>query len=83
MANLKYNSREFRKTNPKQIREQTVPIYKEVAYYDKNGQEIYKISSIDKNLKDILIKKNTYIKAENYFSQSQNLKKGRYMSLKS
>lgn len=76
LAKSKYNVLEFNKINPNFINTKTIPIYKEIAYYDISGQEIYKISSIDKSLKNISKKENTYIKAEDYYKKSLELKKG-------
>ncbi len=75
-AQLKDNVQEFHKVDIRPILQKTIPIYKEITYYDTHGQEIYKVSSIDSNLKDISNKKNTYCKAEEYFKESLKLKKG-------
>ena len=75
-AKLKDNAREFHKVDLKKTDKKFIPIYKEIAFYDTNGKEIYKVSSIDKTLKDISIKENTYCRAENYYQESLKLKKG-------
>ena len=74
-AKLKDNAREFHKVYLKKVNKKFIPIYKEIAFYDTNGKEIYKVSSIDKTLKDISIKKNTYCRAEDYYQESLKLKK--------
>ena len=75
-ASLKDNEKEFNFIDPVQFKKQSIPIYKEVVYFDLNGEEKFKVSSIDNSLKNISIKKNTYINSENYFSELANLKKG-------
>ncbi len=76
VADLKDNAQEFHKTNFKLPNQKTIPIYKEIAFYGTNGKEIYKVSSIDNDLKDISLKQNTYCKAENYYQESLKLKNG-------
>ncbi|MFY9090063.1 ATP-binding protein [Arcobacter aquimarinus] len=75
-AQLKDNEREFNFTDPLNFEKKSIPIYKEISYFDLDGKEIYKISSIDNNLKDISNKKNTYINSETYFDEIKNLKQG-------
>ena len=76
LALLKDNAREFHKVKSKHINKKTIPIYKEITYYDVTGKEIYKVSSINNSLKNISIKQNTYCKAENYYKKSLKLNKG-------
>ncbi len=75
-SDLKDNSREFHKINPKMLSKKMIPIYKEVAYYNLEGKEIYKVSSIQSKLKNISIKTNTYINSETYYEKAKKLKKG-------
>jgi len=75
-AKLKDNAKAFHKITPKKLNKKLIPIYKEISYYDINGNELYKVSSIDNKLKNISDKKNTYNKAENYYEQSLKLKNG-------
>jgi signal transduction histidine kinase len=75
-ANLKDNQKEFHHNPKKVFDKKYIPLYKEVTYFDLNGKEKIKISSIDKKLKNISNKKNTYIKAETYYNEIKNLKKG-------
>lgn len=70
------NQKEFHKNPPNDSQTKQVPIYREITYYDINGQERYKMSSISNVKKNISQKKNTYLKAENYFNPAKRLKKG-------
>ena len=73
-SELKDNEKEFNFTDPFILEKKSIPIYKEVSYFDLNGKEIYKVSQIDKNLKDISNKRNTYINSETYFQELKELK---------
>jgi len=75
-AELSDNEREFNLTNPSNLKTSKIPIYKEISYFDLNGNEIYKVSKIDKNLKNISKKENTYVNSENYFKELSSLKNG-------
>ena len=75
-ADLKDNEKEFNYTDPVQYKTKTIPIYKEIVYFDLEGKEIYKKSQISQTLKDISIKKNTYINSESYFPEIDKLKEG-------
>ncbi|MCV6606943.1 MAG: ATP-binding protein [Campylobacterales bacterium] len=75
-ADLKDNEKEFHKTKIQEVNKIRKPIYKEITYVNLKGKEIYKISSIEVKRKNISNRKNTYLKAEEYFSKIQNLKKG-------
>ncbi|WP_417326445.1 sensor histidine kinase [Halarcobacter sp.] len=72
---LDENKREFNFTEPQKLIKKKIPLYKEITYFNLKGKELYKVSSIDETLKDISKKKNTYIKAENYFDKVKKLKK--------
>ena len=74
-ANLKDNEKEFSYIDPIKFQTTTIPIYKEITFFDLNGIEKYKSSSLNENKLDISNKKNTYISSENYFSEISNLKK--------
>ena len=69
------NKREFNYIDPINLNKKSIPIYKEIVYFDINGQEQYKVSTLNKNKLDISLKKNTYIKAETYFDEIKMLKK--------
>ncbi len=73
---LKDNAKEFHKSSIKKPRKRLIPLYKEISYYGLDGQEIYKISQFDNSLKNISDKNSTYLKAEDYFIKSKNLKEG-------
>lgn len=75
-AEIGENAKEFHKAEPIKMNTQIIPIYKEITFYDKEGKEIYKISTIDRKLKDISDKNNTYCKAEEYYTKSLGLRKG-------
>ena len=76
VAELKDNEKEFNFIDPLNIKKRVIPIYKEIAYFDLEGNEQYKISQINSQLVDISLQKNTYINSEKYFSQIENLKEG-------
>ncbi len=73
---LKDNTKEFHKVNFKPLKMAKKLIYKEITYYNLKGQEIYKVSQINAKLKNISEKKNTFLKAEDYYKKSLKLKKG-------
>ena len=75
-ATLSDNSNSFHKLQKQKRKKEIIPIYKEITFYQPNGREIYKISTIDNKLKDISVQKNTYLQAENYFHEAKKLKKG-------
>ncbi|MCV6606870.1 MAG: ATP-binding protein [Campylobacterales bacterium] len=75
-ADLKDNEKKFHYIDPIKLNSKTIPLYKEISYFDLKGKEIYKISSIDKRKKDISKKRNTYIRSETYFQEIKNLNKG-------
>ncbi len=76
LPTLEDNNKEFHYTNPVKTQTKNIPIYKEVVFFNTLGDEIYKVSQINNNKNSIANKKNTYIKAEEYFSKIQLLKKG-------
>ena len=76
VAELKDNEKEFNFIDPLNIKKRVIPIYKEIAYFDLEGNEQYKISQINNELVDVSLQKNTYINSEKYFSQIENLKEG-------
>ncbi|MFK7805042.1 MAG: HAMP domain-containing protein [Anaerolineae bacterium] len=60
---------------------ENIPLYREVAFLDLNGQELFKIIDgevVDPRiLQDVSQPENTTFKTENYFEQSRNLAPGR------
>ncbi|RXK08841.1 two-component sensor histidine kinase, partial [Halarcobacter bivalviorum] len=75
-ASLKDNEKEFNYTDPLILTRKSIPLYKEVVYFDLKGNEKYKISTISKELKNISNRKNTYINSEKYFNEIKTLKEG-------
>ncbi len=55
------------------------PLYLEMAFVDTQGQELVKVTTaarMDAALKNVADRKNTYVKAETYFSELKKLKPG-------
>ncbi len=75
-ADLKDNETEFHHFRPPEFQTKPVPIYKEITFFDLNGKEKIKVSSINKQLKDIRYPANTYINSERYFVEATKLKRG-------
>lgn len=73
-ANLKDNEKEFNYIDPLVFNVKSIPIYKELSYFDLTGKEIYKVSSINPNKLDLSNKKNTYVNSETYFEEINKLK---------
>jgi len=70
---------------PDTFRYRSVPLYDEISFIDLNGNELVKYDTdlstkihypMDRKKKNVSIKANTYIKAETYFDDLKNLKKG-------
>jgi len=68
----------WRHRPPDKFKKISKPIYKEITFVDLNGLEKIKItdSIISDVLSDVSKRENTYCKAEDYFTQIHNLKKG-------
>ena len=75
-ANLVDNEKEFNYVDPINFSKKEIPIYKEVTFFDLNGNEKYKVSSINEEKSNISNKKNTFVSSETYFDEISNLKKG-------
>ena len=73
-ANLKDNEKEFNFYDPINYSQKSIPLYKEISYFDLEGNEVYKVSSINKQKNNVSNKINTYVKAEDYFNEIKNLK---------
>jgi signal transduction histidine kinase/CheY-like chemotaxis protein/HPt (histidine-containing phosphotransfer) domain-containing protein len=73
-ATLVDNETEFNFTDPLLLKKKSIPLYKEVSYFNLEGKELYKVSQIDNTLKDISNKKNTYINSETYYKELKKLK---------
>ncbi|MFX4236834.1 ATP-binding protein [Aliarcobacter butzleri] len=74
-ANLKENEKEFNYIDPIEFKTKNIPIYKEISFFDLNGNEKYKISSINPEKSNVSDSKNTYVKAEKYFDEISKLNK--------
>ncbi len=70
------NQKEFHKAIHHPYHTKVIPLYKEVAFYTPEGQEVYKVSSIDSTLHHISDSYQTYLHAEHYFERAKRLKKG-------
>ena len=70
------NQKEFHKAIHRTYATKEIPLYKEVAFYTPDGQEIYKVSSIDRTPHNISDPHQTYLHAEHYFERAKKLKKG-------
>lgn len=58
---------------------ENVPIYREITFINLEGQETIKITTsdvMDKELKDVSDKANTFVKAEDYWHDLQELEQG-------
>lgn len=75
-SSIEDNNKEFHVVDPLVLQSKYIPLYKEISFFDTDGKEIYKTSSINEKKLDISKQKNTYIKAEDYFSKIKNLKAG-------
>ncbi|MEN6623818.1 MAG: HAMP domain-containing sensor histidine kinase [Smithella sp.] len=71
------NSQSWRNSPPIAFKMVAKPLYRELTFVDLNGREKIKIADgiISSNLADIRNKKNTYCRAEDYFSHLQKLKR--------
>ena len=75
-AKLQDNAKEFHHIELKQIKYKKTPLYKEVQFIDLEGNELYKISTINSEKINIKDRERTYCKAEDYFKDITKLKKG-------
>ena len=73
-ANLVDNEKEFNYIDPQEFQKKSIPLYKELSYFDLNGKEIYKVSLLNENKLNLSNKKNTYVSSETYFEQLDALK---------
>lgn len=74
-ANLKDNEKEFNYIDPIDFKTKSIPIYKEISFFDLQGNEKYKVSTINNQKVNVSDSKNTFIKAEKYFHEIQKLNK--------
>ncbi|MAD42883.1 MAG: two-component sensor histidine kinase [Arcobacter sp.] len=73
---LKDNKQDFNYMAPLNVKTKTIPIYKEISFFNLNGKEENKVSLINKKKLDVSIKSNTYINSESYFEEIKLLKEG-------
>ncbi|MDN5098861.1 HAMP domain-containing sensor histidine kinase [Aliarcobacter butzleri] len=74
-ANLKDNEKEFNYIDPIDFKTKSIPIYKEISFFDLQGNEKYKVSTINNQKVNVSDSKNTFIKAEKYFDEIQKFNK--------
>ena len=83
--NDEINGSGFNYRPPEFYQHDDVPLYDEITFVDLDGNEIYKYVSPDSTKKNyplnpekrnVSVKSNTYIKAENYFEELKKLKPG-------
>ncbi|QRM18931.1 HAMP domain-containing protein [Dechloromonas sp. TW-R-39-2] len=74
------NAKDFHTRAPEYFGEQeNRPIFVEMTFVDLNGQEKIKVTRgnlTEKQLKNVVDRKNTFVKAENYFAELKKLKPG-------
>jgi nitrogen fixation/metabolism regulation signal transduction histidine kinase len=75
-ADNKENERKFNLVSNVNTKTKSIPIYKEIAYLDLKGNEVYKVSQINTKKLNVFQKENTYIKAESYTNKISTLSKG-------
>jgi len=75
-SNLKDNQKEFNFVDPINYNYTKKAIYKEISFFDLDGNEKYKYSKINQNKLNVFKKENTYLKAENYKEEIEKLNKG-------
>lgn len=75
-AQLKENEKEFNIINPENIKYNTLPIYKEISFFDIKGNEIHKVSDIRKEKINVFNRFNTYLNAEDFKLDVEKLKMG-------
>ncbi|GHS97754.1 hypothetical protein AGMMS50276_18350 [Synergistales bacterium] len=69
----------FHYRKPQPFRYEKTPLYREITFVDLAGVERVKVTAsdiMDPEMKDISIKANTFIGAENYFEELKKLKPG-------
>jgi len=68
----------WRHRSPDNFKKKSIPIYKEITFIDLKGREKIKIKdgNISDDLRNVSLTKNTYCKAEDYFSHLKSLKRG-------
>ncbi|EAR60913.1 putative bifunctional diguanylate cyclase/phosphodiesterase [Neptuniibacter caesariensis] len=78
-SSLVENAKDFHSFPKKQFHSSWQPLYLEITYLDLEGREQLKVVSSElmtDELKDVSDKRNTFIKAESYFSELEQLDRG-------
>lgn len=78
-SSIAENATSFHYRHPEGYVYESRPLYLEVTFVDTQGHERIKVTSsprVDEQLKDISDPKNTFVRAEKYFSELQKLKPG-------
>ncbi|AEF84425.1 signal transduction histidine kinase [Treponema primitia ZAS-2] len=73
------NDYSFRYRPPDNFAYENRPLYLEMTYVDLQGNELIKVTGsprMDRALKNVADRRNTYVKAETYFGELKNLKPG-------
>ena len=70
------NQKEFNYIDPINFAKKEIPLYKEITFFDLDGNEKNKVSSISDVKKNISNKSNTYAGSETYFDEISKLKNG-------
>ncbi len=73
------NDLSFNYVPPVPFRYENRPLYLEITYLSLTGQELIKVNTgnrLDPALKDVSQRKNTFVRAETYFSELQKLQPG-------
>ncbi|MDD2883637.1 MAG: ATP-binding protein [Dechloromonas sp.] len=77
---LEDNAKDFHVRPPEYLGESELrPLFVEMTYLDLNGQEKIKVTRgelTEKSLKNVVDRKNTFVKAETYFSDLKKLRPG-------
>ena len=75
-ATLNENSREFNRIDPVRYDIEPMPIYREISFFDLQGREQVKVSTLNPIKVDISNQRNTYLKAESYYPELSRLNQG-------
>jgi len=75
-AVLKDNEKEFNYIDPVSYKTKLIPLYKEINFFNLQGEELYKISTLNSKKTNIFNPLNTYVNAESYFKEAKKLQKG-------
>ncbi|MCC8193846.1 MAG: PAS domain-containing protein [Deltaproteobacteria bacterium] len=79
VSSIKENDRSFNYRQPEAFLYESRPLYTEISFIGLDGKEKIKVTTspqMDAALKDVSIRSNTYVKAEEYFAALQKLRPG-------